>query len=242
MLEVAAPRKPVFRRAMAKVAAQTEPSSEAEIMGRAIQVARERAGLSQEDLADRMGVARQTVTRYESGRPVVLRSDLQRQIAEALGISLGALMTERDNLVYPDFAGRRPAPSVDAAAPPRAVVTINAQPELNEDGQIFYVDAPNDVGEDLGWMFGPNAGFIRLAEGSLPEGAVNARLAGYDRSTWPRAGQGCVIETKSGELLPRIYQRRTAAGYLVTAGAPQGEHTVDYKLVKGVYAIRFYGD
>lgn len=213
-------------------------------MGRAIQAVRERANLSQEQLAERLGVARQTVSRYEAGRPPVLRSDLQRQIAEALGFTVADLMTERDNLLYPDFAGRHasPAPTV-AVATQRTVVTINAQPELNEDGEVYYVDAPDDVGEDLGWMFGPNAGFLRLAEGSLPEGIVSARLAGYDRSAWPRAGQGCVLEMKAtGELLPRIYQRRTAAGYLVTAGAPQGEHTVDYKLVKGVYAIRFYGD
>lgn len=244
MLEVAAPNKAVFVRAVDNTAAQTATTDEAEIMGRAIAMARERAGLSQEDLAERMAVSRQTISRYESGRAAVLRSDLQRRVADALGISLDDLMAERDNLVFPDFKGRKPNGGGEppGPAPLRTVVAIHAQPEIRDDGEVHYVEVPPLSSEDLGWLFGPNAGFIRLAEGSLPEGGITARVAGYDKSEWPRAGQGCVIETRDGELLPRLYQRRTEAGLLVTAGEPIGTETVPYKRVRGVYAIRFYGD
>ncbi len=243
MLGMAAPGQFVFRQGMANAAAHPAPSAEAEALGRAVAILRERVGISQEELAERMGVSRQTVSRYEAGRAAMLRTDLQRQITEALGVSVDDLLRERDNIVFPDFKGRPPAPPAqERFAPARTVVAIQAQPEIRADGEIHYVEVPPLSSEDLGWLFGPNAGFIRLAEGSLPEGAISARVAGYDKSAWPRSGQGCVIETRDGELLPRIYEKRTADGLEVRAGAPIGTHTVPYPEIKGVYAIRFYGD
>ncbi len=243
MLGMAAPSGIVFRRRMANASAHPTPSDEAEALGRAIQSIRERVGLSQEQLAERMGVARQTVSRYETGRSALLRIDLQRQITDALGVTVEDLIAERDNVVHPDFKARTISPPESArAVQARTTVAVHAQPEIGEDGEIHYVEVPPLSSEDLGWLFGPNAGFIRLAEGSLPEGAFSARVAGYDKSAWPRTGQGCVIETRDGELLPRIYERRTQAGLSVRAGEPLGTHTVAYTNIKGVYAIRFYGD
>lgn len=240
MLGMAAPSGAVLHRKMADTAVRITPTGEAVALGRAVQALRERAGLSQEDLAEKLGVARQTVARYEAGRAAVLRTDLQRAIADALGGTVDDLMRERDNVVRPDFPGRPPAAGQRDGL--RTVVAVQAQPEPGPDGEIRYVEVPPASSEDLGWLFGANAGFVRLADGTLPEGAFTARVAGFDRSTWPRRGQGCVIETRTGELLPRIYERRDQGGVMVRGGEGIGQHTVPAMEIKGVYAIRFWGD
>jgi transcriptional regulator with XRE-family HTH domain len=239
MLGMAAPTTSVLHRRVAeRVERITPPADEAAAIGQAIQRLREANSISQEELAERLGVARQTISRYETGRTAVLRTDLQRQIASAIGVTIEALMTERDNVIRPDFP-RRPGEAMPGM---KTVVAVQAQPEIGEDGLVHYVEVPPVSSEDLGWLFGPNAGFVRLADGALPDGPFSARVAGFDRTAWPRRGQGCVIETRDGELLPRIYEGRTEGGVRVRGGDGIGEHAVPSNKVKGVYAIRYWGD
>ena len=87
MLDMASPRAFVSPYRMAQTAPQRSSRDEAAALGKAIKNLRESMGLSQEELAGRMGVERHTISRYETGRPVILRTDLQRQVVEALGVS-----------------------------------------------------------------------------------------------------------------------------------------------------------
>lgn len=235
MLGMAAPERRVLHRRMAEAARETSTADEATAVGKAIKSLREHAGLSQEDVAERLGVQRQTVSRYETGRPVVLRADVLRRIAAALDVEVDDIMKARGNVVRPAFPGR-------PAAELRTTVAVHAQPEIGADGEVRYAPAAPSTKEDLGWLFGPAAGFVRLADGALPDGPFSARVAGFDRTVWPRRGQGCVIETRSGELLPRIYERRTEAGVLARGGEGKSEELITGNRIKGVYAIRFWGD
>lgn len=54
-------------------------------MGRALKALRESRELTQQEAADRAGVTRTAWQNYESGRAVILRSDLQRRLARSLG-------------------------------------------------------------------------------------------------------------------------------------------------------------
>lgn len=224
-----------------------ESPSEAEVVGRAIQALRERANLSQEELAERMGVSRQTISRYEGGRSMVLRSDVQRQIVEAIGMSSEDFHAELDNLVQLHPRGRGARAEAAAAEPKTAVarrfvVSVQGHPEIGEDGQVRHVELPPLATEDLSWLFSPSTEFLRLADGILPSDTFCPRLAVYDKSSWPRRGQGCVVETKDGELMPRLYQRRTEAGVVVRGGDTDEEQVIPAGKVRGVYAIRLYGD
>jgi transcriptional regulator with XRE-family HTH domain len=53
---------------------------------------RERAALSQDDLAQRAGLTRVTVTRLEGGQPA--RPSTTRRLARALGVRVAELMEE----------------------------------------------------------------------------------------------------------------------------------------------------
>lgn len=61
--------------------------------GRRIRAAREAAGLSQEEAAERLGVERATYTQYERGRRVPTWTKLY-ELIEALGLSPAILFPE----------------------------------------------------------------------------------------------------------------------------------------------------
>lgn len=67
----------------------TDPRAEA--LGAAICTARKAAGLTQADLAERLGVRPHTVSRYESGEAGVSSVQLMR-IEEELRVTPGSLM------------------------------------------------------------------------------------------------------------------------------------------------------
>lgn len=56
-----------------------------------IQHAREMASLSQEEMADKLGISRQSYMRIESGETTLIHKQLQ-EIADQCGISIGKLM------------------------------------------------------------------------------------------------------------------------------------------------------
>lgn len=74
------------------------------MIGRAILHLRKDADLSQEAAADRMGITRQAWQQYEAGeRQVVMRSDTQDQIAEALGTTRATLLMIKARLAGESF-------------------------------------------------------------------------------------------------------------------------------------------
>ena len=68
-------------------------------IGTRIRLLRKALGLSQTDLAERVGVCFQQVQKYENGKTTISASRLQ-QISDALGVSI--LMLLRDPETMPD--------------------------------------------------------------------------------------------------------------------------------------------
>lgn len=60
-------------------------------VGQNVRAARLRAGMTQEELAERTGMARPNIARVESGRHAT-STDTLRRIAEALGVAVAALL------------------------------------------------------------------------------------------------------------------------------------------------------
>lgn len=94
------PRSPATIRAANK----PPPTRDMANIGRAIQHLRKDADLSQEAVADRMGITRQAWQQYEAGeRQIVMRSDTQDQIAEALGVTRATLLMVKARLAGESF-------------------------------------------------------------------------------------------------------------------------------------------
>lgn len=68
-------------------------------IGQRIKERRKELGLSADDLAQRIGKSRATVFRYENGEIEKLPIDVAKPIAEALGLTLAALLGWDDNAV-----------------------------------------------------------------------------------------------------------------------------------------------
>ena len=61
------------------------PEQEAQEIGEALRILRERLGVTQEAAAEAMEVSRTAWQNYEGGRKVVLRTDMQMRLAAAVG-------------------------------------------------------------------------------------------------------------------------------------------------------------
>lgn len=76
----------------------------------------------------------------------------------------------------------------------------------------------------------PPARRLRLSDDSLAPWAGSGVVLEYLPGRWPRRGQGCVVETADGRLLPRLYER-VDGDVLVVRGGPGGlaaeEHLPD---------------
>lgn len=83
------------------------------MLGARIRAARERAGLSQPELAERAGVAKSFISMLETGKRARVGSDILARIAVALDTTLDALM--QDTLAPPDDAGAPPVDLLRAA-------------------------------------------------------------------------------------------------------------------------------
>ncbi|WP_174185521.1 helix-turn-helix domain-containing protein [Nocardia barduliensis] len=78
---------------------------EGRYIGRRVRVIRARRGISQQVLADRVGISRGAIAKYENGeRPIDSRRTLHA-LAQALGVTVGDLTGDRDDRFDPSSAG-----------------------------------------------------------------------------------------------------------------------------------------
>ena len=92
-------------------------------LGNSIREHRKRSGLSQEKLAELVGVSRQAVTKWETGQSAPSTENLLR-LAEIFGVSLDALIT----VGTPEAS---PAPPPSSVEPPRPQTYVRpAQPAI----------------------------------------------------------------------------------------------------------------
>lgn len=69
-------------------------------IGQRIRERRERLGLGQTELADRVGISKQTLYKYENGIITNIPSDKIEAISKVLNVSPGNLMGWSDNIDY----------------------------------------------------------------------------------------------------------------------------------------------
>lgn len=74
------------------------PREEALVLAEAIRSLRNQRHMTQQDAADALGVTRAAWQNYETGRLIILRSDMQDRIATALGVSREDLLLEKTRL------------------------------------------------------------------------------------------------------------------------------------------------
>ncbi len=116
-----------------------------------IYLCRKKAGLSQEALADQMGISRQAVSKWETGESEPELSKL-RQLAEIFGVSADWLLSDQDE----------PETPPTQAEPPRKAGFLDSLPR-------FIVHAV----KKFGWLFGV---YVAIGGFSTAIGGVVMRI------------------------------------------------------------------
>jgi hypothetical protein len=120
-------------------------------------------------------------------------------------------------------------------------VPVQTRGKISASG-LIYEPRQGDTALDMSWLFSPTAGHLRMADDRLRGRVVAGQFLHFDRSTPPREGQVCVVETTEG-LIPYIYQELTEAGLTVSVLHPEPRTTtLDLANVRGVYAVRLIGE
>ncbi|WP_063017790.1 helix-turn-helix domain-containing protein [Nocardia niwae] len=102
---------------------------EGRYIGRQVRAIRARRGISQQVLADRIGVSRGAVAKYENGeRPIDSRRTLHA-LAQALGVAVGDLTGDQEDRFDPSSAGFHAAvPDIETALWTRGNTTVVGPP------------------------------------------------------------------------------------------------------------------
>lgn len=217
------------------------PKEQMRAMGLAIQALRERARVngkkvSQEDAAARIGKTRQAWQNYEDGsRQVILRSDVQDEIAHGLDTTREALLLE-----YEKILGRPPArePVHDRRA---HELLIGSRAKGGQRAPLAYDMSEPESVFDMEWVFGPNGSGLRVAGDSMTGYVESGQLVIFDRTRWPRRGEGCVVETTDGEYYVKEYVEQEGDILRLRQRFPEQIVEFPMKDVKGVYAVRLRG-
>ncbi|MFC9963970.1 helix-turn-helix domain-containing protein [Nocardia ignorata] len=107
----------------------TELPDDGRYVGQAVRAVRARRGISQQVLADRIGVSRGAIAKYENGeRPVDSRRTLYA-LAQALGVTVGDLTGHEQDRLDPSAAGFHTAvPDIETALWTAGNTTPTARP------------------------------------------------------------------------------------------------------------------
>lgn len=237
MLAVAATHGRVFHPRMDTQSRNKAPPPSAKALGQALKSLRSRAGIKQTAAAEALGVSRQAWGNYEAGRDVVLREDIQEDLAKAIGVTRDDLLRERDRLTGGGLGSQDNAPGGSNVYELPVIGRVRAGPS----GPQIYSGDEAEQSIDLSWMFGPDARSLRVAGDTMTGYVESGQLVIYDTSQWPRRGEGCVVELANGDLHVSEYVSTSQGVLTVRIRFPEENLTFPMASVSGVYKIALRG-
>jgi transcriptional regulator with XRE-family HTH domain len=237
VLGLAAPR---LRSSYGVMAMSTPPDlNEQQITGRVIRAIRVSLDRSQGDVAARLGMTSQGFQKYEAGERKFTHERM-RAILEALGVTEAEYEIHRARVV-----GGTPRAANDRGADlgRRFVFDITTRARFGPDGPELVEAGATLRTIDLQQLLGSSTDAIEMPGDAMRPWAQSGETILFDRDRYPKPGAGCVIETKDGAYLVRLYERTDGSTLFARELYPE-ERTVPYKLadVAGVYAVRLRGD
>lgn len=205
--------------------------AEQELLGKAIRTLREQARLPQSHIAKALDITTQGWGPYEAGERGFTDEKLER-VLESLGASEDDLERVRAELL----GQAKPAGVAERSAPFLLDVVGRSQGPHDNDATI----AVRRV--DLRQILGPSSGAIEVATEEMAPWAEPGEILFFDRDRYPKRGLGCVVETRDGRFLPRLYERSDGSTLFVKVLNPPRIDSLALADIKGVYAVRLRGD
>lgn len=219
------------------------------LWGQALKALRQRAGMTLAEAGDGVDppMSGQAWGLYEQGkRSGIHQPKTQDKLTRAVLATRHDLMTEaqRHGAEVPANENQPTlAPGLGEAARSFVFpVLTRVRADQDAHGGLVYDARTADASVDMGWLFGPNAGHLRMADDRLKGRVQSGQMLHYDKTQSPRAGQVCVIETRDGGLY--VYEFAELSGGEVKGLQANPAATVAFPMtaVRGVYAVRMIGD
>ncbi len=206
--------------------------SEQVALGIALRRLRKRADLTQEAAATQADVVVQSWRRYEAGQRDLSLAKVTR-LAGAIGFNQEQLLAElavvTGEAAEPSTAPVERAFEVAVHGHGRAGVT---------GGAVNDFDGRPHRKRDLSWLFDGELEWMDVGGESMTGYVEPGMMVGYKRGTWPRRGDGCVVEMHTGERLIKEYVGGDEHNIIVSQRFPAAELTIRRAEVRGVYKIR----
>lgn len=206
--------------------------------GQALAWLRDQAGMSQEAAALKAGFrTQQSWGRYEAGAAGIFKPATLRKLLSAIGATEEGFALALANLTDPD----RPKPSPVAGFADRErrtyEVILDGTAKAGSVSPTFN-DLPGPARfKDLSWLFDENTRYLE-AQGESMTGYVEpGQVVAYSLTRWPRRGDGCVIELKTGERLIKEYVGSDTTYIRASQRFPEENLSWKREDVLGVYKI-----
>lgn len=185
------------------------------------------------------GVSVQRWQQIEKGQ-VKFTPEQRKRLAKALDATLEELDLERARIL-----GHRPRPPAAGLEEREArglVIPIWGRTEFGAEGWKVRASEISEAGFDVRELAGPSIGVTYVPDDTMQPKANPGALVIFDRGRRPAVDAGCVVETQAGELYPRMFVGDDAEHVLVRSLKVTRPVAFKREEVKGVYAVRFWGD
>ena len=215
--------------------------AEQRLIGRALRVIRESRDPrpTLRDIGSKLDMSGAAYQKYEVGETKIDPERL-RQILEALEADEEELSLARARLLDD---GAPPLPANDFRENARDFeIKVYGRVRAGAMGiEIYDVGAPLRT-ITLRALLGPRADALEVAGESVSPWAEPGEVVIFDRDRYPKRGQGCVVELKSGQLLLKLYAKTDSSMIWVRELQPEDRtFSILMKDVVGVYAVSVRG-
>lgn len=122
------------------------------------------------------------------------------------------------------------------------IIPIWGRAELDHEGWKVKNAEHSEGGFDLKDLLAPSIGVTHLADDQMKGKGEPGDPVIFDRARRPKEGKGVVIETYTGELYPRLYVGTDEEHVLVRSMVSKSPIAFRREDVKGIYAVKFWGD
>jgi phage repressor protein C with HTH and peptisase S24 domain len=191
------------------------------------------------DIGSRLDMSGAAYQKYEVGETRIDAERL-RQVLAALESDLEELDLAKAKILND---AEPPSPANDLRDTTRGFeINVYGRARAGPQGmEVYDVGAPLRT-ISLRSLMGPRADAFEVAGESMSPWAEPGEIVVFDRDRYPKRGQGCVIEMKSGQMLLKQYAKTDASQLFVRELQPEDRtFAISLRDVVGVYAVTVRG-
>jgi len=190
-----------------------KPTNSAMTVGERIRIAREKLGLTQVQLAKKVGVSRGAIWQWESDRTQQIRRDKVPRLAAVLGLDPTALSPFGGGGVSPVDRANKPSYVVLLSWSDLEAISAGGKMKMSALKKPGYIEVDVDIS--------PEARALRIDDGSMEPGFKKRDIIILDPNLEPREGDHVLVRLQqTGEHLFRRYVARARGAYDLLAENP----------------------